>query len=237
MQIISIRTAQNVNIRYEAASVGDRIIAFLIDAIIRILVYMGILSLIEATGINPTTAVIISIAIPLLLYHLLFEIFYNGQSLGKMVLELKVVRLDGAPPTVGLYIIRWLFRVLDIAMFSGAIAAIVIMINGKGQRLGDIAAGTAVVKLRKMAKVRRHELIKKEIESYKPVFYNVTSLNDKDIAIILETLDTYRKTANKTPILAAQKKAKEILDVKSDMPPVKFLYTIVKDYNYLTSGM
>ncbi len=237
MQSISIQTAQNVNIRYEAASVGDRIIAFLIDAAIRILTYMGILSLIEAFGISPSTVLIIFIATPLLLYHLLFEIFYNGQSLGKMALDLKVVRLDGAPPTIGLYILRWIFRALDIAMFSGAIAAIVIMINGKGQRLGDIAAGTTVVKLRKKIRVQRHELIKNEPESYKPVFDNVTLLNDKDIAIILEALDTYRKTANKTPVMAAQKKAQELLNVHSELPPVTFLYTIVKDYNYITSGM
>jgi len=98
MQSISIRTAQNVSISYEAASVGERIVAFLIDSIIRILLYMGILSFFESIGIELSTTTIILIGLPFIMYHLLFEIFYNGQSLGKQALNLKVVRVNGYQP-------------------------------------------------------------------------------------------------------------------------------------------
>lgn len=237
MQSISIRTAQNVNIRYEAASVGERIVAFLIDSIIRILLYMGILSFFESIGIELSTTTIILIGLPFIMYHLLFEIFYNGQSLGKLALNLKVVRVNGYQPSIGGYIIRWLFRALEITAFTGILAAIIIMINGKGQRLGDVAAGTAVVKLQKNVKVQRHQLIRDEPKGYSPVFEEVTQLDDRDVAVIIEALDIYKKTANKGPVLAAENRVKELLTIQADMPTVKFLYTVVKDYNHFTIEM
>ena len=74
-------------------------------------------------------------------------------------------------------------------------------------------------------------------ESYQPTFENVTVLNDRDIDIILESLEIFKRTANNEPARAAEKKVKEVLEIDSDMPTTKFLYTVVRDYNYQTSGL
>ena len=52
--------------------------------------------------------------LPMLLYHLLFEVFNNGQSIGKASLRIRVVKLDGSQPDLGSLLIRWLLRILDI---------------------------------------------------------------------------------------------------------------------------
>ncbi|MBT8264498.1 MAG: RDD family protein [Muriicola sp.] len=237
MQSVNIQTAQNVNISYEAASVGDRIIAFLIDAIVRIMYSLGIVEILSRIGIDNSTAILLIVLLPSFLYYLWMEIFFNGQSLGKMALNLKVVMLDGTQPTIGAYLIRWLIRIIDITLFTGGVAVLTIIINGKGQRIGDIAASTTVVKLQGKVSVKRHELLKKMPESYQVTFDNAAQLTDTDVAVILEALNTYKVYANRTPVETVAQKVKNLLEIESDLPSVKFLYTIVRDYNYLTSGI
>jgi uncharacterized RDD family membrane protein YckC len=236
MQRIQVQTAQNVRIGYEVASVGDRIVAFLLDLILMFLIYFGFLSFFDWIDFEPSTVLMILFSLPFLLYHLVFEVFFNGQSLGKMALKIKVVMLDGSQPSISAYMLRWLFRSVDITVTTGVAALTTILINGKGQRLGDLAAGTSVVKLQSVVSVQRHELIKEQASDYSITFSAVDELSDRDISVILETLKTYKISGNKVPVLAAERKVKDLLSIDSELPSVKFLYTIVGDYNHLTSG-
>ena len=148
MQSVEVRTAQNVKIRYEAASIGDRIVAFFLDGIVLVAITVGLSGLVSSMEATLPVSVSVLLFLPLMMYHLLMEVFFNGQSIGKKTLNIKVVKLDGSRPSLGAYVIRWLFRILEITTFTGVLALIVILVNGKGQRLGDIAAGTTVVKIR-----------------------------------------------------------------------------------------
>lgn len=235
MQTVTVRTTQNVVIQYPAASLGDRIFAYLIDVAIIIAYCILMAVIVSELGIGSIAGVIGLFMIPVFLYHLLFEIFMNGQSPGKRQMGIKVVRLDGTPPTIGNYIIRWLLRLIEIDLMSGAIAMLTIAISGKGQRLGDIAAGTAVVKLVKQREVTAKEVFTLAAEDYAPVFHQVTLLTDRDIELIQQALELNRTTGNDRPVMAVTEKIKSLLGVQTDMPPVKFLYTIVKDYGHITS--
>lgn len=234
MQRIDVQTAQNVRISYAIASVGDRILAFLLDVILLFLISWGLSLLINQAGMADQVLSFMFL-LPVIFYHLIFEIFFNGQSLGKMALNIKVVMMDGSQPTLGALILRWIFRVLEITATTGAGALIAILISGKGQRLGDMAAGTTVVKLQAPGAIKRHELIKKQQEDHVVTFHDVDQLNDTDIAIILEALKTYKNTGNKQPVTAAARKVKEVLGVTSELADLTFLYTVVRDYNFLTS--
>jgi uncharacterized RDD family membrane protein YckC len=236
MQTVSVRTAQNVVIDYPVASLGDRILAYFIDVLIIIAYVILILFTIGFGRINSPVSIISLISIPIFLYHLLFEIFMNGQSPGKRQMNIKVVRLDGTPATIGNYIIRWLLRLIEIDLLSGAVALLTIAISGKGQRVGDIAAGTTVVKLVKQATVTAKEVFTLTEESYSPLFQQVIQLNDQDIEVIQQALEVNRTTGNSRPVMAVTEKVKDNLGIQTDMPPVKFLYTIVKDYGHLTAG-
>src|SRR5687768_4947777 len=147
MQTIRVRTTQNVFIEYPLASIGDRILAYLLDGIIVFTYAIGIVALFAELDVERWYVWLIFIGFPWLFYSLAFEIFMDGQTPGKQVLKIKVVRLDGTPPTIGDYLMRWICGFVDFYMFSGLIAVLIITLGGKGQRLGDVAAGTSVVKL------------------------------------------------------------------------------------------
>lgn len=236
MQTVNVRTTQNVVIDYPVASLGDRILAYFIDALIIIAYFIVCVILIGFAEIGSVAIIISLITIPVFLYHLMFEIFMNGQSPGKRQMNIKVVRLDGTPATIGNYVIRWLMRIIDIDILSGAMAMVVIAINGKGQRLGDIAAGTTVVKLVEQKAVTAKEVFTLTDENYVPVFQQVIQLNDNDIELIQQALEVNRTTGNLRPVMAVTEKVKSNLGIQTDLPPVKFLYTIVKDYGHITAG-
>jgi uncharacterized RDD family membrane protein YckC len=236
MQTVSVRTTQNVVIDYPVASLGDRILAYFIDALIIIAYFIVCVILIGFAEIGSVAIIISLITIPVFLYHLMFEIFMNGQSPGKRQMNIKVVRLDGTPATIGNYVIRWLMRIIEIDILSGAMAMVVIAINGKGQRLGDIAAGTTVVKLVEQKAVTAKEVFTLTDENYVPVFQQVIQLNDNDIELIQQALEVNRTTGNLRPVMAVTEKVKSNLGIQTDLPPVKFLYTIVKDYGHITAG-
>ncbi len=231
MQKISIETTQNVKIDYILAGVGRRIQAFFLDLLV-IFSYFILLSLIfNYTDYTPGMAVNVMMIVPTFLYHLLCEIFLNGQSIGKKQMKIKVIRLDGNPPTIGAYLIRWLLRPIDITLFFGSVAIIAIAISSKDQRLGDLAAGTTVVKVDAPAALPVFAIS----DDYQPVYENVIILNDADVEVLQRVLQVYRESGNMSPVMATVKKMETTLQINNSMPPLKFLFTIIKDYKYLTS--
>ncbi len=234
MQKVGIQTTQNVLIDYEVATLGERIGAYLLDGIL-LLAYLFLLGYINIDVYQLPIWVNIILGLPVLLYHLVCEVFFNGQSIAKRQLHIKVVRLDGTSPSLGSYLLRWILRPVDFLLY-GSVAILCILIGGKGQRLGDIAAGTTVVKyhkdsLRYIPPVYTSDLP----EDYVVHFPQVNRLTDEDIALIRETLQLYRRTANAEPVQVMSEKAKELLQVETSMPPVKFLNVLIKDYQYLSA--
>ena len=235
MQTIQVRTTQNVFIHYPIASVGDRILAYLLDQIIKIIYALGAAMLLYNVDVENEWIWVSIIGIPWLLYSVLFEIFMNGQTPGKRALTIKVIRLNGTPATIGDYILRWIFALIDFGIFSGAIAVILIAAGGKGQRLGDLVAGTSVVKLTEQKEITANEIFVPADVGYEPTFNQAIQLSEKDIEIIQRALEVNRDHGNKAPMLTVAEKIKTQLGIQTDLPPVKFLYVLIKDFNHLTS--
>jgi uncharacterized RDD family membrane protein YckC len=154
MDSIKITTSQNVDLEYEAAGVGYRILATILDEVFKMVyIIIGFLILGLTAKSNPhfydsndnytLYTVLILAALPYTLYYFLSETFMNGQSFGKKIVGTKVVKLDGTQPSVSSYMIRSLLRVID----NGLIALIAVAVTEKSQRLGDLAAGTTVIKI------------------------------------------------------------------------------------------
>jgi len=236
MQTVTVRTTQNVFIEYPVASLGDRILAYFVDILIIIAYYLVAGLALASLNAFSISGFIGLLLIPTFLYHLCFEIFMNGQSPGKRQMKIKVVRLDGTPPTIGNYIIRWLLRLIEIDALSGAVAVVAIAVGGKGQRVGDIAAGTTVIKVVGQREVSANEVFTVPEDNYTPVFQQVVNLTDQDIELIQQALDVNRTTGNFQPVLAVTEKIRNTLGIQTDLPPTKFLYTIVKDYGHITAG-
>lgn len=236
-QEFRISTSQNVDLGYVPASLGDRILAYLIDSLIAFsyvvvvfFVLLGIDSMLSALGENFFVSLIAFL--PVVFYHLLFEVFNNGQSPGKRSMRLRVVSLDGTNVTFGSYFLRWLLRIVDINLTSGLGAIISIAVSKTGQRIGDLVAGTTVIK--EQTEYSLDQLAYAEPDpDYVPSYTEVHLLTSRHIEIIRETLNNH-EIADITPHLTVlADKIAGVMGVDRDRPPRDFLVRIVKDYSQL----
>lgn len=239
MKKVNIQTAQHVDVHYKAASVGERIVAAMLDYIIIIFYFIGIIYIsffLYENFFDKHFFYFLILQLPVIFYDLFFEILLNGQSPGKKIMKIRVVKLDGTQPTIGSYLLRWIFRFIDIALSGGTVAVSVILINGKGQRVGDIAAGTTVVSLKSEAGLK--DTILMDIEAdYVPVYTHADRLDNETVSVIKDVLNYYYGHKKNSVAQKALDKMKAVvekkLNISSHGSSVEFLETILKDYNYL----
>lgn len=189
---IRIQTAQNVEIEYEVAGIGYRFQAALIDLAVFLgyFAFWGILALVFDVDFTSTWLLYVLLAppVPLLLYPLLCEIFMRGQTIGKKAMNLKVVRVDGGEPSIGSYVLRWLLWIVEANPLTalaglGAVSVVSIVSTKLGQRVGDIAAGTTVVRLDRQDDPAQY-VPPVLSASYEPQFPEVRNLTARDVGII-----------------------------------------------------
>ena len=106
MNTIRINTTQNIELEYELAGVGERIVAWLIDATIFIAYFIAVVSILSSLStidnfISKNPWLTIFLLVPFIFYNLFCDIVFNGQTMGKKVMKIKVISLNGNQPTVG----------------------------------------------------------------------------------------------------------------------------------------
>jgi uncharacterized RDD family membrane protein YckC len=230
---VRIQTSQNVELEYEPASIGDRILATILDRLIYIgwvLFWILIYSLLKLSGDMSVFVVILTIALPIMMYPILTEYFLNGQTLGKRAMNIRVVLLNGNQPTLGAYILRWLLIIIDTELLTPLVAIITIAANGKGQRVGDIAAGTTVIKTTK--RVSLSQVTYQALpEDYQVTYLEASQLNDRDI----ETIRQVVRNRNEELLERTADKVSGVLGITNIAEPRLFLLTIINDYAYLAA--
>jgi uncharacterized RDD family membrane protein YckC len=164
-ETLIIETPERVQLEFALASIGNRFLACAIDHLIQfiaiILIYLGALLLIstsptgevsEILAETPKWVLAIVIIVVFLLftsYFAFFEWLWNGQTPGKKLLKLRVIREDGRPVTLWETIARNLMRLFDIMPFPFySIGFIAVFLSSRDQRIGDLFAGTVVVRER-----------------------------------------------------------------------------------------
>jgi uncharacterized RDD family membrane protein YckC len=235
MQTIRITTSQNIEIDYEIAGLGERMLATLIDVAIFFLI--TILAILVNTMMNGSFSQVILfiIGVAYVFYDPACEIFMNGQSIGKGVMKMKVISLDGGQPSVGQYLLRWIFKIIDFTVTGSACAVISAAVTEKSQRLGDIVAGTTLIRTEPRTKIDALAFVS-PIENYTPVFYQVTQLSDKDIVLIHDVLTSYNKSGNSVIVYNTATKLKQVLNIDSKMDDALLLQTIIHDYNHIAAN-
>lgn len=247
MSELTINTTQNVNINFEAASVGERILAYLVDFLIKtayiiVIAYfvfnlMGLSEVMDDMDQWSAIAIIVLFLLPYMFYSLVFESILEGQTLGKRLLKIKVVKIDGYQASFGDYLIRWILRIIDISFSSGVVGLIAMVVNSKTQRLGDISAGTAVITLKN--KVTINSTILEDIgDAYVPIYPLVIKLSDNDVRIIKETLNNALAKNDLDVIVKLKDKIEAVTGIKNQSGKSEdFIKTVIKDYNYYTQNM
>ena len=239
MRKIDITTTQNVTIEYELATVMERSIAAILDIII---IYLGTLMLfliIKLFVDGPVGNYYLYILIPgSFFYHLLLESLNHGQSLGKKILKIRVVKITGERPTFFDFLMRSAFRFIDITTTSGTLALITISSSAKGQRLGDFFADTTVIKLINIERISLNRILAMDkLKSYTPSYPDVLKFKEEEMLLIKETLERYIKFSNDSHTEALNMLVKKIegqLGIVAPKNKTLFLNTLIKDYVSLT---
>lgn len=238
MDNFQIETAQNVSIQQNAAGIGERILAYLIDLLIIIAYFIIAIFMIGALSLDygDEWAFWLILSLPPFLYFILWETFWDGKTPGKAMMKIKVARMDGARPAFSNYLVRWLLRLLDITLAFGGVAVVSILLNGKGQRLGDMAAGTTVISERQ--RVRFNQTILVDIpEDYVAMYPQVTVFSDAEIRKIKTIYTEARRDADHNIILELSKKVSTLMDVTPQEKPLQFVDRVIADYNYYTQKL
>ena len=243
MSTIRVQTAQNVSLEYETASLGDRIIATLVDSLVlgawfvtcAVLAVLPFASHIRtsSSSLGPLTILLLILAyLPVVFYNLACEVFFNGQSIGKKSQNIKVMRLDGTEPRIGDYLLRWLLRIIDLQL-AGLVAIICIAASQRGQRLGDMAAGTTVVKVRRTPQHAATLAGISPLAGYQVVFPQVALLADHDMALVRQLLQQARARHNYEVLNELANKVKSITGIQTDLQDEPFLQTVLRDHAHL----
>ncbi|NNK86643.1 MAG: RDD family protein [Flavobacteriaceae bacterium] len=245
---LQINTTQNVNINFTAASVGERILAYAIDWLIKIayiiVIYQILFSLLGFEKIFSELdnwsiiAIFLLFYLPVMVYTLLFEALLDGQTPGKRIMRIKVVKIDGYQASLADFVIRWFFRIVDMNILSGVVALIAIVVSPKNQRLGDITAGTAVISLKNDVGIN-HTILEDIGTDYQPTYPNVIRLSDNDARIIKDTFQLARRTRDYKTLIKLRDRIVTVVGIKEvkQSNDAEFIDTILKDYNFYTQDM
>ena len=245
MAQIAINTSHNVNISCHIAGVGERMLAFIIDLLIRVAYVIIILYvffnifdlgyLLNGLDQWSVMAVYIILTFPVYIYPVVLESLMEGQTPGKKLMKIRVVKIDGYQASFGDYMIRWVFRIVDVS-FAGIVGLISMIVSKNNQRLGDIASGTAVISLKNNINIS-HTILEHIKEDYIPSFPQVIALSDNDMRIIKDNYTKALKVDDRQIISRLSDKIKGILKLEIDptkMTERQFINVIIKDYNYYT---
>lgn len=254
MPLVKLDTGYNIEVEFPVANFIKRLLAWTIDVLICWLITK---SLATAAGIDSFFVWTdtwdlrgLLVSLPVLFYHLFFEVAMNGRSIGKMAMKLKVITEEGGQPGIGQYLIRWVFRIIDFPywipiasamgvmpwwtvplVFSGVAS---VMLTPKSQRIGDLVAGTILIDTHNHTSWQ--DTVFTELASdYQPRYPQVMQLTDRDINTLKNIIERVKK---KNDFEMARKIAERIqskvkIDSKED--PVSFLETLLKDYNFYST--
>jgi uncharacterized RDD family membrane protein YckC len=241
MQTIRITTTQNIDIDYEVAGLGERIVAYIIDIAMFVVIIIATLIALSAAGGLGNGSSGLGVGIMFIIYGVLFvfydlicELAMNGQSVGKKIMKIKVISLDGARPRLGQYLLRWLFRIVDFTLTSNLCALICIAVSDKSQRVGDMVAGTTLIRTVPRTKMQ-NIAFKPAEDNYQPAFPEAARLSEQDVELINEVINNYVKSGNSMLVYNMAQRIKDLLNVTppTEMNNMLFLQTIIKDYSHI----
>lgn len=208
-----VETPENIFLEFELAGLGSRFLAYLIDTAMQaiffiILVYVlaiafafigGLLHIEEISDGWRNALLAIGIFLLYEGYFIFFETVWRGQTIGKKILRLRVVKDEGYPITFMDAAIRNLMRIADALPTwfyfpSYGLGSAVLIGNPQGKRLGDFAAGTLVIKERTTTGFENFGLLHLNPEMVRGITLpNLNRINDDEYFVLRSFF--YRKNA------------------------------------------
>ncbi|HTQ28765.1 MAG TPA: RDD family protein [Puia sp.] len=246
---VKLDTGFNIEVDFPISPFHKRLFGWFIDLVVMIAyLWMGskLLSAISDSWASREWRVIL-FGLPPLFYHLFFEIAWNGQSIGKKAMGIRVISADGGQPSISQFLIRWVFRLVDFPLWvaSAIIGGVLpwwstmllfagigsVIASPKSQRIGDLLAGTIVIDTR--TTTSWEDTVFTEIETgYQPRYPNVMQLSDKDINTLKSIINTVKKKNDFDLSMRVAERIRYKLHIENNQDSLDFLETLLKDYNY-----
>lgn len=144
----TIATPEGIELQIVLAGAGSRFIACVIDLFVQlVLILLGAVAAFGLVGGGVGAALfVIAVFAAVYLYDILFEVLASGRTPGKRVTHLRVVRARGTPVDLPASAIRNLLRLIDWLPAAYLVGLVSILLTKRNQRLGDLAAGTLVIR-------------------------------------------------------------------------------------------
>jgi uncharacterized RDD family membrane protein YckC len=141
-----IETAEGVGVDLLVAGLGSRFVAGLIDIILLVLAVGAVSGVASVLGVFSGPVLMLAGFSALFLYPVAGEVLWSGRTFGKKLTGLRVVTLDGGPVGFVTSAIRNILRLIDSLPGAYGVGIVCILVTRRSQRLGDLAAGTLVVR-------------------------------------------------------------------------------------------
>lgn len=188
---ITISTPEGLELEVQLAGLGSRFIAGIVDLIIQLTLVVVLVVVTGAVsnggGRLDLLAAVIGVFLAWIIYPIAFEVLNRGRTPGKRVTHLRVVREGGGAVDLPASAIRNFMRLLDGPTLSYIPTVISIIATKRNQRLGDLAAGTLVVREEPLAPVSgAHSLPGPLMASWES--WDVSAVSDHDIATVRQFL-------------------------------------------------
>lgn len=231
----TIITGQFVRISQTPASIGERLLALIIDYFLIGLYVISTATLLSELRLPSGFTLFFFLCIvylPVLGYSFLCETFNHGQSFGKRLMNIRVIKADGSIPSMGSYLLRWLLFPID-GPITGGLGLLVVLLTKNSQRMGDIAAGTMVIKEKNYRKIHVSlDEFDYLTRNYHPVYPQSADLSLEQINVITRTLESGTKDRSRRVTALAKKVQELLLITPRDGNPETFLQTVLRDYQY-----
>lgn len=248
MKKVEILTANTIPIQYETASLLSRGLALLIDTVVKLAYLLFVIILLGfffngADLLDEEIPAIIALYVfiwaPFTFYSLIMEYLLKGQTIGKLVVGIRVVSLNGQNAKFNDYTMRWVFRIVDFWFSAGGIGSILISTSEKAQRIGDILAQTIVVKTKSEKTYTINDIMSiKTKKDHEPTYLGVVQFTDDDMIIVKNTISRYKKypnSAHKEAVVELAENLSSLLNLpKIPQKKISFLRDILQDYVVLT---
>lgn len=153
---LQVATPERVAVDLPIAGLGSRAMAYVVDvgllSAIAMVTYFTLTFFMDpytaALGLSglARTLSLVAVFFGMWIYWTLLEVLWNGQTLGKRLLRIRVVRSDGSPVTVFASAVRNLLRIVDFLPACYPVGLITMLVDKRHRRLGDLLAGTVLVR-------------------------------------------------------------------------------------------
>lgn len=262
MKTIKFESAQHVWVEFELALPIQRAVAAMLDSLIFIIYMLIFLFIAGASGVNEFMLVeLLMLKIPWILYHPVLEYLTQGQTLGKYIMGIRVLTVTGERQGLREIFTRWMFKGYFLWIgfsFSGLLAGIpqLVFMGGlhliigfigfvyaslsdQRQRLGDVMAGTVVIRNRSSVRYSLNDVLTiKNVENHEPTYPKVTQFTDEDMLLIKRTIQRLRSNPNEATkrfaIELADEAARKLGLVETPEKRMAFLQILLQDYVILT---